>query len=112
MRTALFIMTAIILGLLVQAARPVLSDRVVSVQHRDDKNFDVVCKNRKSEVVSDLDLKLDNVCPRKVDLSRFAVTAIDYRADGDFNVICQNHELKVASRKQILTGTLCASISE
>lgn len=81
----------------------------VAVMHgRDDGRYDVFCVNGNREVVTDLDIRLNNVCPNLKESKPTGILSLQKRSDGDYDVVCRNLRKLVATEEEILEGTVCA----
>lgn len=107
MKGSLMLLMVVVLAILAQAARPQLSDEVISVRARPDGTYEIVCRDRSFELASELDLKLDNLCPKLVDLTETGIKNLQHRSDGRFDVVCDNSSAHIASRHEVLAGQLC-----
>lgn len=81
--------------------------KVASMQKRQDGRYNVICKTGNFEVVTDLDITLNNVCPHLTSTESLEIIAMQMRDDGKFDVMCSDYSRYVASREEILMGQVC-----
>jgi hypothetical protein len=82
----------------------------VAVMHaRDDGKYDIFCTNGTREMVTDLDLRLNNVCPNLKSSKPTNILSLQKRADGDFDVVCRSLKKLVATEAQIIEGSVCGN---
>ncbi len=81
---------------------------VAVMNGRDDGKYDVYCTNGNREVVTDLDLRLNNVCPNLKSSKPTGILSLQKRADGQFDVVCRDFKKIVATEAQVMEGNLCA----
>ncbi|PWU18030.1 MAG: hypothetical protein C5B49_07795 [Bdellovibrio sp.] len=84
---------------------------VAVAQMTVDGRFDVICKDKTRETVSQIDFRLGNVCPTDPNLIITGVLSVQQRSDGQFDVVCTDFTKIVATSEQILHGQVCASAS-
>jgi len=80
---------------------------IAALQANGDGSYDAVCKDGTRETVTDLDIKLNNVCPNLTETASLGVLSLQMREDGLFNVVCTDLTLKTGSREEILAGEVC-----
>jgi hypothetical protein len=80
---------------------------VAVMSGRDDGRYDVYCKNGNHEVVSDLDISLNNVCPNRTSSEPTLILSMQRREDGSFDIVCRDLKKIVATEAEILQGGVC-----
>lgn len=80
---------------------------VAVMNGRDDGKYDVFCKNGNRELVTDLDLRLNNVCPNLRESKRTNILSLQRREDGMFDVVCRDLKKYIAAEAEIMMGTVC-----
>ncbi|HAG90587.1 MAG TPA: hypothetical protein DCL41_01875, partial [Bdellovibrionales bacterium] len=75
-----------------------------SVHLDPDGGYIAYCKNGDIEHISDMDLKLDNMCPRLEKIDSLGILSIQMREDGNFDVLCQDLSKATVTREEILSG--------
>ncbi len=84
------------------------SFRDVAVMHgRDDGRYDVFCVNGNREIVTDLDLHLNNVCPNETSSAPTNILSLQRRSDGQYDVVCRDLKKLVATEAEVLNGGVC-----
>lgn len=78
-----------------------------SMTRDQDGNFEVTCADGSTEYVSELDIKLNNVCPKIETANRSRIKSATKRADGLFDVTCVDGAVLIADATQIIAGGLC-----
>lgn len=77
------------------------------MQLNEDGTYSVVCLNGNRETVTDLDIRLNNVCPNRTESEPTAILSLQKREDGNFDVVCRDFTKKVATAEEILAGGVC-----
>jgi hypothetical protein len=80
---------------------------VAVMSGRDDGKYDVFCKNGNRELITDLDLRLNNVCPNLRESKRTNILSLQRREDGKFDVVCRDLRKLVSEESEIKMGTAC-----
>lgn len=81
-------------------------ESLLTLQVRQDGKYDIICTNRKREVVSQVQLILGAVCPAR-DVSAPTIVSLQRLQDGRFSVICNNLSRQVATAEEISNGKVC-----
>ncbi|PWU18029.1 MAG: hypothetical protein C5B49_07790 [Bdellovibrio sp.] len=81
---------------------------VAVAQQSSDGTYDVVCTDGHREKVTDVDLRLNNVCPNNSNSVVSGVLSLQKRSDGQFDVVCRDLTKLVATTDQILQNKVCA----
>jgi hypothetical protein len=81
-------------------------ESLLSLQVRQDGKYDIICTDRKREVVTQVQLILGAVCPAH-DVSAPTIISLQRLQDGRFSVICNNLKRQVATSEEISTGKVC-----
>ena len=102
--------SGIIAGHTLSAAdlKPMTLDNIASIQKNEDMTYSVICQNDSRETVTNVDLKLDNVCPKLIETGDLGILSIQKNADGSFQVVCTDKTVKTADKEEILEGNVCA----
>jgi hypothetical protein len=103
------VITALVLSL-VSAAAMAFTDlgAVLSIQKMADGTYQAICTNQSFETLTDLDLRLGNMCPQMTDTSSLQILSVQSRGDGLYNVICADNSFRAGiSREKIMTGEAC-----
>lgn len=87
---------------------PVALKDTVVMQLREDGNYDVVCANGNREVVTDLDLRLKNVCPNLKSSTPTEILSLQRRNDGNFDIVCRDFRKIVATEEEIFDQNVCS----
>ncbi len=82
-------------------------NEVAVMQLRSDSQYDVICRNGNREVVSDLDIKYNNLCPHATTSTPTEILSLQYRTDGMFDVICRDGSREIVSSADVLSGKVC-----
>lgn len=69
--------------------------------------YQVYCKDGSEEIVTSLDIKLDNVCPKLTSISDYEILSVHKNTDGTFDVVCKNLSKHTASKEELMEGTVC-----
>lgn len=80
---------------------------IAVLQQAEDGSYDVVCTNGNREKVTDLDLRLGNVCPHQKSSTPTEILSLQLRDDGSFNVVCKDLSRKIATPEEIMKGDVC-----
>ncbi len=84
---------------------------IVSMQRTNSPDeYSVLCANGTKEIVTTIDLQLNNVCPHKNIVTLGKILSMQRREDGRFDVICRQNPTSVSvfSAQQIRDGVACA----
>lgn len=82
-------------------------DDIASVQRNPDGTYAVICRDLSEERVTDMDLKVNNVCPHSTQIDSLLILSVQKREDGNFDVVCRDLTRKVAARDEIMNGKVC-----
>lgn len=83
---------------------------IAVAQVEEDGTYTVICKNGNRENVTDLDIKIGNVCPNLTESEPTEILSLQFRDDGAFDVVCRDMTKKVATAEEIMAGGVCAPI--
>ena len=84
---------------------------IVSMQRTNNPDeYSVLCANGNKEIVTTIDLQLNNVCPHKNIETLGNILSMQRREDGRFDVICRQTptSISIYSAQQIRDGVACA----
>jgi hypothetical protein len=83
-------------------------ESLLSLQVRQDGKYDIICTDRKREIVTQPQLILGAVCPAR-DISAPTFLSLQRLQDGRFSVICNNLSRQIATADEISSGKVCKS---
>ncbi len=107
---ALLILTVLFsTGALCTEITPSKIPDIAVMQQNQDGTYSVVCTNGNREQVSDLDIKLGNVCPNESTTTPTEILSLQQREDGDFDVVCKDFRKIVATSQEIMDGNVCTT---
>ncbi|MCB0377729.1 MAG: hypothetical protein KDD33_04490 [Bdellovibrionales bacterium] len=73
-----------------------------------DGSYQVNCKDGSIESASDLDIKLDNICPKLTSVPAYDILSVQKREDGMFDVVCKDLSKHIASQEDLMAGKVCS----
>ncbi len=80
---------------------------VAVAQLNENGTYGVVCTNGNREQVTDVDIRLGNVCPNDRSSEVTGILSLQRRSDGNFDVVCKDLTKLVASPEDIIAGSIC-----
>ena len=107
MRTGIITLLLILPTLGWAQMKPLAITDIGVMQLNSDGTYSVVCMNGNRETVTDLDLKLGNVCPNQTESEPSNILSMQRRDDGDFDVVCRDFSNLVATAEEIMNGDVC-----
>lgn len=108
-----FLMAVLSMGAVASAVAeeflPVTVNEIAVMNGRDDGKYDIFCTNGNREIVTDLDIRLNNVCPNLKSSKPTNILSLQKRSDGKFDIVCRDLRKLIATETELLKGDVCGA---
>lgn len=86
--------------------------KIQKISARVDGNYNISCENALQEVATDLDIRLNNVCPVVSSVPSLNFQSVEGIGEGTFAVVCTDGSHKVVTKEQMTSGEVCPPLPE